>query len=99
MNGGKDVTKLFQQLHPKGTLERSLPPEKAIGRIDPSSRPAVADTGEDEDELDERRAQLPPLHAVVNLRSFEELARTVIGEDSRPYNFITSYADDGDSEV
>lgn len=58
----------------------------------------LAQTDEDEDDIEDRRASLPPLSSVQNLATFERLARNVLGEDSRAWKYISSVSDDGWSE-
>lgn len=94
-HAGKDVTRIFQNLHPRGTLEHALTPENRIGEVDPAYPATEAVSGDEEEERDERRAELPPLSSVVNIASFEAMAKEVLGEDSRSWLYISGYSDDG----
>ncbi|KAL7008763.1 Karyopherin transporter [Cystobasidiomycetes sp. EMM_F5] len=93
-HGGKDVTKLFQQLHPKGTLEEHLTKDNIRGQVDPSFPPTLA-AGADAEEIQARRDQLPPLSTILNIATFERLAKHVLGENSQGWKYASSYSDDG----
>jgi L-lactate dehydrogenase (cytochrome) len=92
---GKDITKSFTILHPKGTLENTLSPFACVGAVDPNSRPAESVQDQDEDEIEERRQALPPAASVLNISTFEKYAQQVLGEDSRAWVYISGWADDG----
>lgn len=96
-HGGKDITVLFQKLHPRGTLEHVLNASHVVGETDEAFPPALAEVEDDEDELEEKRAKLPPVGTVVALSEFEAMAKLVLGENSRAWNYIFSYSDDGAS--
>lgn len=92
------MSKLFNQLHPKGTLENTLTDENIRGQTDPSFPPTLA-AGADADEVQARREALPPLSTVLNIATFEGLAKQVLGEDSQAWRYISSYSDDGYSKA
>jgi L-lactate dehydrogenase (cytochrome) len=66
-------SKIFAPIHPKGIIERTLKPEAFIGFVDPSTLPddAELELTEDEQRVEEARASMPPLEAMVNLHDFE----------------------------
>lgn len=86
---------VFNLMHASDVLPRIQNQIRCVGRLAPGAILDVAGVGQEIEEADERRADLPPVEGVVNVSQFEVLARQVLGEDSRAYNFISSYADDG----
>lgn len=94
-HAGKDISKPFGHLHPKGTLEHTLSPFSIMGAVDPKSRPKETVQDQDEDEIEERRQALPPAASVLNLSTFEKYAKQLLGEDSRAWVYISGWADDG----
>lgn len=77
--GGKDVTKLFENLHPDGVLENFLEPEQYIGDL-------VGDLAEFEDdkdrELEMKRLQMinsiPSISRMFSLSDFEYVAKQIL---------------------
>ncbi|KAK4705053.1 L-lactate dehydrogenase (cytochrome), partial [Phenoliferia sp. Uapishka_3] len=96
-HAGKDVTALFNLLHANDTLKKVLSQIKVVGPLDPKSVIEVVRASEDEDELEERRSALPPSELVINLAEFATLAKELLGEDSRPWRYFSSWSDDGTS--
>lgn len=94
-NAGKDITKLFQKLHPKGTLQASLSSLDVVGQIDSAFPSEMAVTDNEENDIDERRDELPPLSTISNLATFERLAKYVLQADSTAWKYISSWSDDG----
>ena len=82
-------------MHASDVLPRIQGQIRRVGRLAPGAVLEVATVGEELEEANERRAALPLVEAVVNVAQFEALAKDVLGEDSRAFNFISSYADDG----
>lgn len=89
------MTALFNILHANDTLKKILPQLTVIGNLDPATEIEVVKAAEDEDELQERRDALPDSELVVNLAEFESLAMELLGEDSRPWRYFSSWSDDG----
>lgn len=59
-------------IHPPGTIENSLPEEKCIGPVDPLTLPNEAmEVTPDQKRVDEARANMPKLGAMINLYDFE----------------------------
>ncbi|KAI5479365.1 L-aminoadipate-semialdehyde dehydrogenase [Pseudohyphozyma bogoriensis] len=94
-HAGKDVSPLFNLLHAKGTLEKVLGQLTVIGKLHPLTTIEVAKDGDDADEMDEKRANLPPTEFVFNLAEFERLAKDLLGEESRAWRYFSSFSDDG----
>lgn len=55
----------------------------------------MADAPGASDEVEERRDNLPPVETVLNLATFERMAKEVLGEESRAWRYFYSYSDDG----
>ncbi|KAM0748302.1 L-mandelate dehydrogenase, partial [Meredithblackwellia eburnea MCA 4105] len=89
---GKDISPLFNLLHAPGSLNRVVSELTYIGSLAPNARVEVVGLS---DEIDERRENLRSPDTVINLAQFEKLAKEVLGEDSRVWNFFSSFADDG----
>jgi hypothetical protein len=89
----------YTPIHPKGTIERTLPPSSLIGIVDTAHSYLLADyaidPNEDEAVRAERRKALPPVAHVENLKQFERLAETVLGKTGRSMIFYRSVAEDG----
>jgi hypothetical protein len=61
--------KCSEPIHAPGILEETLPPEKCLGPVDPST---VQRTEEEEMEQKPLELQeIPPIHQVVNIEDFE----------------------------
>ncbi|KAG7876735.1 hypothetical protein KL938_004348 [Ogataea parapolymorpha] len=91
---GHDATELFEQLHPKGTIEKHLPKEKHLGQLDgPAPTLEVA-----EDEFEEERlenvANMPNVNEVMNLHDFEYIAKKILPKGAWAY-----YSSGADDEV
>lgn len=99
---GKDATQAFKPLHPKGTLEKALPPNALVGFVDPTTSylldASAAGFGEPEEERQKRRDELPPVASIQNLKQFEEMAERVLGKKSPSMVFYRSVAEDGVGE-
>lgn len=89
---------LFKGLHKRGTLEANLTDDDCIGVLADSEPIEVAEAPGASDEVEERRESLPPVETVLNLKTFEELAKYVLGEESRAWRYFSSWADDGVSK-
>jgi len=77
-NAGYDATPIFAPIHPKGTIEKYLPEEKHLGKLDGKAplKPKKADSSE------ERRLDLlermPALSSIQNVHDFEFLAKNIL---------------------
>lgn len=89
---------IFNLLHAKGVLERTITELVVIGTIIPGSGLEVVPTSVDADEVDARRKALRGPETVINLAEFEKLAKEVLG-DTRAWHFFSSFSDDGASEL
>lgn len=93
-NAGKDVTDLYEPIHPPTALEENLDPSQHIGQVDPSTV-QIKQAGE-ESEKDRRRRlareNLPSLGSVLNLDDFERIAESILTDQAWAY--YSSAADD-----
>lgn len=89
---------LFNMMHASDVLGRVRDKIRIVGLLAPGYSLKVAGLGEELDEVEARRAELPPVESVLNLAQFERMARDVLGAESRGWKFYSSYADDGASE-
>ncbi|WVQ86193.1 hypothetical protein IAT38_008361 [Cryptococcus sp. DSM 104549] len=92
-NLGKDISSIFHLLHSPETLRSASPYLDKLGEL--SATPTIEVATSDEDEVQKRRRDLPDISYVANLATFERLAKDVLGENSRAWEFISSYAEDG----
>ena len=93
-NAGYDATPIFAPIHPKGTIEKYLPEEKHLGRLDGKAplKPKKADPNEDRRlDLLER---MPPLSSIQNVHDFEFLAKNILPAGAWAY-----YSCGGDDEI
>lgn len=86
---------LFNSLHKRGTLESQLTDDDCIGVLSDASAIDIAQVPGASDEIEERRQALPPVETVLNLTTFEQFAKQVLGEDSRSWRYFSSWSDDG----
>ncbi|KAL4400430.1 L-lactate dehydrogenase [Malassezia pachydermatis] len=91
---GKDGTKVFENVHPKDTLEKHAKPEWFMGELDPNTIPQELKDAANKEEEEERarRANVPPLSQCLNLRDFELVAKKVLTPEAWAY--YSSAADD-----
>lgn len=91
---GRDGTKVFDQAHPKDTLEKYAKPEWFMGDLDDSTVPKELKEAAamKEKEEQERRANVPPIGQCLNLRDFELVAERVMSPEAWAY--YSSAADD-----
>ncbi|KAG8878013.1 Cytochrome b2, mitochondrial precursor [Tulasnella sp. 331] len=93
-NAGKDATKIFEPIHPKGVIEAMLKPEQKLGRVDPSTMPAVETLlTDDEIRVLKAKKEKPPLSAMINLADIEDVARKVM--TGQAWHYYRSDAEDG----
>ncbi|CDZ97051.1 l-mandelate dehydrogenase [Phaffia rhodozyma] len=96
LDGGKDATKLFTKIHPKGMIENTLEPEKLVGVVDPTTfkdLPAPKKLSEDEIRVKKAREEMKPIEDIINLEDIEQEARKVLGRTAWAY-----YHSAGDDE-
>ncbi|CCF59833.1 hypothetical protein KAFR_0I00520 [Kazachstania africana CBS 2517] len=98
-NAGKDVTAIFVPLHAPGVLEKYLPRELKLGKLQGSMPEelvcppyAPGETKEDIMRKENLRANLPPLESILNLYDFERLASLILSNQAWAY--YSSAADD-----
>lgn len=69
---GKDATEAYDPIHPPNTLDTYLPKDKHLGEVDMSTvEKVVKERTQEEEDLERRREQKPPLHQCMNLYDFE----------------------------
>lgn len=94
-----DHSEIFRPIHPPSTLTNLPPGVKKVGHVETSTayQLVAANSASEvsEDERARRRAQLPPVEKIINLQEFEEMAKRVLGSDSRAFGFYNSRAEDG----
>ncbi|AQZ18322.1 CYB2 (YML054C) [Zygosaccharomyces parabailii] len=100
-NAGKDVTKLFQPIHPPDAIEKFIDPSKRLGPLkDPMPSELVVgpftpgETAEDVQRKTELRSRLPPLDSLTNLYDFENLASQILTKQAWAY-----YSSGSDDEI
>lgn len=93
-NAGRDATKLFDSVHPKGTIEKYLSADKLKGEFDESTLPGEYKEQQKKEEAEEkeRRANLPPMSSCLNLHDLELVAAKVLSPEAWAY--YSSAADD-----
>ncbi|EPQ31973.1 uncharacterized protein PFL1_00171 [Pseudozyma flocculosa PF-1] len=95
-NAGKDVTDLYEPVHPPNALEENLDPSAHLGIVDPATV-RVKQPGE-ESEKDRKRREarenLPPIGTLLNLDDFEKVARSILSDQAWAY-----YSSAGDDEI
>lgn len=69
---GRDATEAFEPIHPPDALD-SLPPDKRLGKVDPSTIPPPPDRDVRE-KPKQTTSKLPPLSTVVNTDDIEAVA-------------------------
>ncbi|SJX60151.1 related to L-lactate dehydrogenase (cytochrome b2) [Sporisorium reilianum f. sp. reilianum] len=95
-NAGKDVTELYEPIHPPTALEENLEASKHIGQVDPSTVKIVQAGEESEKDRKRRlaRENLPSLGTVLNLDDFERIAESILSDQAWAY-----YASAADDEI
>lgn len=84
-NAGHDATDLYNKIHPKGTIENFLPPEKQLGILvgeAPKLRIIIDDKERNRLKLLEN---LPSLSRIQNIYDFESIAKRVLPEQAWAY--------------
>lgn len=86
-HAGYDGTKLYEKLHPKGTIEKFLPKDKFLGVLDGEAPKLEADYLVDDDEQErlDYLNNLPPLSSIQNVYDFEYLAKKILPKDAWAY--------------
>ncbi|KIS71682.1 uncharacterized protein UMAG_00123 [Mycosarcoma maydis] len=93
-NAGKDVTEIFEPVHPPTAIEENLDASKHIGQVDPSTVQIKQAEPESDKERKRRlaRENLPSLGTVLSLDDFERIAETILSDQAWAY--YSSAADD-----
>lgn len=88
-------SKAFAPLHPKGVIERTLPPESFVGILDPASVEEFTAHGVSDDErrVDQARKTMVPLEGIINLDDFERVAKDVLSIGA--WGYYACCGDDG----
>jgi L-lactate dehydrogenase (cytochrome) len=85
---GKDATEDYDPVHPEGTLEGNLKPAALLGSIDPATMPKP----EAQSEGAVKPLEDVPVHTLLNMDEFEEVATKKISKKAWAYYY--SAADD-----
>lgn len=98
-NAGKDVTELYEPIHPPTAITDNLDNSQHIGSVDPSTITiAHATPPGEESERDRKRKEalenLPALGTVLNLDDFERIAESILTDQAWAY-----YASAADDEI
>ena len=86
-HGGHDATMLYENLHPKGTIEKFLPPDKFKGVLDGEAPKLASDYAVDDDDATrlEYIENKPPLSNMQNSYDFEQVAKNILPKDAWAY--------------
>jgi len=93
---GQDATAIYEPIHPKGTIERFLEPDKHLGPVDPTtytpSNPPKSESDQDGEPQDPDLRNIPRLLSLcLSLHDIERAAQKLL---SRPaYIYYASAAD------
>ncbi|ODV83364.1 hypothetical protein CANARDRAFT_203293 [[Candida] arabinofermentans NRRL YB-2248] len=93
-NAGKDATKIFEPIHPKGTIEKYLPEDKYLGELDGEAPVLEEEFDEDEEARLEFLENLPPLSKIQNLHDMEYIASKILPKAAWAY-----YSSGSDDEI
>ncbi|PWZ02914.1 hypothetical protein BCV70DRAFT_154001 [Testicularia cyperi] len=95
-NAGKDVTELYEPIHPPTAIEDNRELLGHVGSIDPSTVKVVQASEESEKDRKRRlaRENLPSLGSVLNLDDFERIAESILSDQAWAY-----YASAADDEI
>lgn len=81
---GRDATEDYDPVHPPGTLEDNLSPDKKLGRIDPATLPKPAADGA---EKSQEKEGPPDMQSLLNLDEIEEVATKQISKKCWAYYY------------
>ncbi|CAO1632728.1 unnamed protein product [Sympodiomycopsis kandeliae] len=91
---GLDATEEYDPIHPPGTLEENLPPEKCLGEVEASTIKKKEEPKKDSQAVTKPKDAIPPLDQCLNLYDFEVVARQVMKPAAWAY-----YSSGADDEV
>ncbi|KAH3666807.1 hypothetical protein OGAPHI_003256 [Ogataea philodendri] len=89
---GYDATEIFEQIHPKGTIEKFLPKEKHLGQLDAPAPELQQEMDEAEVQRLENVDNKPSLDEIMNLHDMEYIAKNTLPRGAWAY--YSSGADD-----
>lgn len=86
-HAGYDATKVYEKIHPKGTIEKFLSEDKFIGILKEDPPKLEADYLVDDDEIDRLNylKNIPALSSMQNVYDFEEIAKNILPKDAWAY--------------
>lgn len=87
--GGKDATEEYLPVHPPGTIEKELPKEKHLGKIDPAT--ISGDESVSKAKVKSATGETP-IALCLNLNDLEKAAKAVVNQ--RTWTYYSSAADD-----
>ncbi|KAL4243141.1 cytochrome b5 family protein [Abortiporus biennis] len=97
---GKDATAAYEPIHPPDALEKNLPPQKHLGKLDSVSLDQLElarghrKKTEDELRIEREQAAKPPINRILNLKQMEDVARKVLS-----YKALAYYSSAADDEI
>ncbi|KAI0318489.1 FMN-dependent dehydrogenase-domain-containing protein [Amylostereum chailletii] len=97
---GRDATAAYEPIHPPGTLEKNLPPQKCLGDLALDAKEAISRVNAEKkktvDEARVERAQKrkPPITRMLSLHDLEAVARQILS-----YKALAYYSSASDDEI
>lgn len=91
-NAGHDATVLYNKIHPKGTIENFLPPEKQLGALDGEAPKLEIVIDDKERQRLKLLEHLPALSRIQNIYDFEYIASRVLTDQA--WNYYSCGAED-----
>ncbi|KAG0688306.1 Cytochrome b2, mitochondrial precursor [Pichia californica] len=86
-HGGYDATKVYENLHPKGTIEKFLPKDKFKGILIDEAPKLPSDYAVDDFEAQrlDNIENKPPLSSIQNTYDFEKIAKNILPREAWAY--------------
>lgn len=88
-HAGYDATKIYEKLHPKGTIEKFLPEENFKGFLIGDAPKLESDYNSDDSDYEIQRLSnidnKPSLSSMQNLYDFEKVAKNILPKDAWAY--------------
>jgi isopentenyl diphosphate isomerase/L-lactate dehydrogenase-like FMN-dependent dehydrogenase len=84
---GRDATEDYDPIHPPGTLEVNLKPEKKLGKFSPSTLPSPKTDGT---EKKQEKEGPPNMQSLLNLDEIEEVATKQVSKKCWAYYYSAS---------
>ncbi|OCH96387.1 hypothetical protein OBBRIDRAFT_718882 [Obba rivulosa] len=97
-HAGSDATTVYEPIHPPDAIDKNLSRDKHLGQLDTVAAQRISKEREsrkktkDETRMEEAEARKPPLSRILNLREFEEIAKSVMSY--KAWAYYSSASDD-----